>query len=177
MDLWTQQGKERAGFFFFNENFQRSFKDKSFVSSSWYLSWYHRDFSQYILACLLTLQHLHLQYLFLVTSIPKMKLCICFWKNYYECSFFTYYLHILRKSLKCFWLFPNKSAQNKPLENLLFITHYSCEISQTKTISYDTTYCCSVTKLCPTFWYPMDCSLPSFLVLHYLPEFAQTHVH
>ena len=24
---------------------------------------------------------------------------------------------------------------------------------------------------------PMDCSMPSFPVLHYLPEFAQTHVH
>ena len=23
----------------------------------------------------------------------------------------------------------------------------------------------------------MDCSMPSFLVLHYLPEFAYTHVH
>ena len=23
----------------------------------------------------------------------------------------------------------------------------------------------------------MDCSTPGFLVLHYLPEFAQTHVH
>ena len=88
-------GEGEGRIFFFNENFQRSFKDKSFVSLSWYLSWYRRDFSQYILASLLTLQHLHLQYLFLVTSIPKMKLCICFWKNYYECSFFTYYLQIL----------------------------------------------------------------------------------
>ena len=24
---------------------------------------------------------------------------------------------------------------------------------------------------------PMDCSMPGFLVLHYLPEFAQVHVH
>ena len=28
-----------------------------------------------------------LQYLFLVTSIPKMKLCICFWKSYYDVHF------------------------------------------------------------------------------------------
>ena len=26
-------------------------------------------------------------------------------------------------------------------------------------------------------WDPMDCSIPAFPVLHYLPEFAQTHVH
>ena len=36
--------------------------------------------------------------------------------------------------------------------------------------------CCSVTKLCPALWGFMDYSTPGFLVLHYLPEFAQTHV-
>ena len=36
--------------------------------------------------------------------------------------------------------------------------------------------CCSVTKLYPTLCNPMDCSTPGFPVLHYLPEFAQTHV-
>ena len=38
-------------------------------------------------------------------------------------------------------------------------------------------YCCSVAKSCPTLCNPLDCSLPGFPVLHYLPEFAQTHVH
>ena len=35
---------------------------------------------------------------------------------------------------------------------------------------------CSVTQSC---WLcnSMDCSMPGFPVLHYLPEFAQTHVH
>ena len=37
--------------------------------------------------------------------------------------------------------------------------------------------CCSVTKSCPTLWDPMNCSTPGFPVLHYFPEFAQTHVH
>ena len=36
--------------------------------------------------------------------------------------------------------------------------------------------CCSVTKSCPTPCYSMDCSMPGFFVLHYFPEFAQTHV-
>ena len=31
--------------------------------------------------------------------------------------------------------------------------------------------------LCPALCNPMDCSTPGFPVLHYLPEFAQTHVH
>ena len=35
----------------------------------------------------------------------------------------------------------------------------------------------SITQLCPTLCDPMDCNMPGFPVLHYLPEFAQTHVH
>ena len=37
--------------------------------------------------------------------------------------------------------------------------------------------CCSVTKSCLTLCNPMDYSMPRFLVLHYLLEFAQTDVH
>ena len=37
--------------------------------------------------------------------------------------------------------------------------------------------CCSVTKLYPTLWDPMDCSMPGFPVRHHLPEFAQVHAH
>ena len=36
--------------------------------------------------------------------------------------------------------------------------------------------CCSVAKSCPTLCDLMDCSTPGFPVLHYLLEFAQTHV-
>ena len=37
--------------------------------------------------------------------------------------------------------------------------------------------CCSVAQSCSTLCHPMDCSTPGFPVLHYLLEFAQTHVH
>ena len=37
--------------------------------------------------------------------------------------------------------------------------------------------CCSVTKSCVTLHISMDCSIPGFPVPHYLPEFAQVHVH
>ena len=30
---------------------------------------------------------------------------------------------------------------------------------------------------CPSLCNPVDCSMPGFSVLHYLLEFAQTHVH
>ena len=35
----------------------------------------------------------------------------------------------------------------------------------------------SADKSSPTLCNPMNCSTPGFPVLHYLPEFAQTHVH
>ena len=38
-------------------------------------------------------------------------------------------------------------------------------------------YCRSVTKSHLTLCDPIDCSMPGFSVLHYLPELAQTHVH
>ena len=37
--------------------------------------------------------------------------------------------------------------------------------------------CCSVTKSYPALCEPMKYSTPGFPVLHYLSEFAQTHVH
>ena len=37
--------------------------------------------------------------------------------------------------------------------------------------------CCLVAKSFLTLCDPTDCSSPGFPVLHYLPEFAQTHVH
>ena len=38
-------------------------------------------------------------------------------------------------------------------------------------------YCFTVTKLCLTLCIPTDFRMPGFLVLHYLPEFVQIHVH
>ena len=37
-------------------------------------------------------------------------------------------------------------------------------------------FCCSVAKLCPTLCKPMDFGTPGIPVLHYLLEFAYTHV-
>ena len=37
--------------------------------------------------------------------------------------------------------------------------------------------CFSVAKWSPTLCDPMNCRTPGFSVHHYLPEFAQTHVH
>ena len=37
--------------------------------------------------------------------------------------------------------------------------------------------CRSVAQLYLTLWDPMNSSLPGFPILHYAPEFAQTHAH
>ena len=46
-----------------------------------------------------------------------------------------------------------------------------------RTTNYFGFCCCSVTKSYPTVCEPMDCSTPGLPVPHYLPEFAQVHVH
>ena len=42
---------------------------------------------------------------------------------------------------------------------------------------YTVRCCCSVAKWCLIICKPMSCSRPGFPALHYLLEFAQTHVH
>ena len=42
---------------------------------------------------------------------------------------------------------------------------------------WDCCCCCSVTQSCLTLCDPTDYSTPGFPVLHYLPDFAHTHVH
>ena len=44
-------------------------------------------------------------------------------------------------------------------------------------IGYFSICFCSASKSCLTLCDPIDCSMPGFPVLHYLLEFAQTHVH
>ena len=45
-----------------------------------------------------------------------------------------------------------------------------------ESLSWTLSECCSVTKSFPTLCDPVNCSMPGFPVLHYLLEFAQTHV-
>ena len=54
------------------------------------------------------------------------------------------------------------------------------EIGMLFTYSFMGWFCvcvCSVAKLCLILCDSMDCSMPDFPLLHYLPEFAQVHVH
>ena len=51
------------------------------------------------------------------------------------------------------------------------------DILQIKMHTLTESCCFLVAKLYLTLCDPMDCSMPGFPVLHYLPEFAQIHVH
>ena len=46
-----------------------------------------------------------------------------------------------------------------------------------KTLAYQFSSVSSVAQLCPTFYDPMDCSIPDLPVHHQLLEPNQTHVH
>ena len=64
------------------------------------------------------------------------------------------------------------------LENKYVILRKVCQVNHFFNVFCCCCWCCSsVAQLCLTLWGPMDCSMPGFPVLHYLPEFAQTHVH
>ena len=52
---------------------------------------------------------------------------------------------------------------------------FCCRVETNMT--FKASICCLVTQSCPTLSDPMNHSMPGFLVLHHLPEFAQTHVH
>ena len=63
---------------------------------------------------------------------------------------------------------------------LLQLLHFilkGCFIILDKMNSYNMHSYCSVTQSCPILCDPLYYSMPGFLFLHYLPEFAQTPVH
>ena len=73
---------------------------------------------------------------------------------------------------------PAKSPQIPGPQKLYEIINFYCfKLLNFGVICYTTiVVCCSVTKSCPTLWNPMDCSMPFFPILHYVPEFVQIHV-
>ena len=80
------------------------------------------------------------------------------------------YLYFLRHLQLYFWLLPIKNIHSEACHVPVFLleswdnfTAFCC--------------CCSVAKSCPTLCNPTDYSMQGSSVLHYLPEFAQTHIH
>ena len=69
--------------------------------------------------------------------------------------------------LKINWLGPHQALSLLVMLRKTYI-QYSININYC---------CCLVAQLCPTLCDPVDCSMPSFPVVHHLPEFAQTPIH
>ena len=72
--------------------------------------------------------------------------------------------YFINSSVKCYLKPPYLSLPNTFSNHKLVF--YICE-----------SFCFVVTQSWPTLCKPMSCSTPGFPLLHYLPEFAQTHVH
>ena len=69
-------------------------------------------------------------------------------------------------------VYPKNVKFNVQKSNIVFHKH-----SKIKHCISHIERCCSVVKSCLTLCNPMDCSTSDFPVLHYLPEFAQSHDH
>ena len=70
---------------------------------------------------------------------------------------------------------------SRHVKNICLLNHWVVSL-ETKTltkflVNYEKKLFVSVVQSCLTFCSPMDCSMPGFPVLHYLPEFTQIHVH
>ena len=85
----------------------------------------------------------------------------CIWCLF--CIFFNFSLKINMASFYLFSLFRGYMG-GLTWELSLFVVH--CE----------SCCCCSISKLCLALCKPIDCSMRGFPVLHYLLEFAQSHV-
>ena len=76
---------------------------------------------------------------------------------------------------------PHHSAPAQPLSQTSQLSGTAATESQEKLnnacLGLHLGCCYLVTKFCSTRCDPMDCSTPGFPVLHYLLEFALTHVH
>ena len=73
----------------------------------------------------------------------------------------------------------NSSEENKniDLRRYMFIAALFTTAKVWNNLSVHQCCCCSVAKSCLTLCDPMDYSTPGSPVRHYLPEFAQIHVH
>ena len=139
----------------------------------WYLSFYWRDLSHSIV--FLYFFALITEEPFLISPCYSLELCIQM-----DISFLFSFVFSLQGG---FLQRPNNKCQtNKKItifKKWNWIETYIVTFTQKQRLGYSALRICScsVSKWCPTLCNPMDCSLPVFPVLHYLPEFAQTHVH
>ena len=75
------------------------------------------------------------------------------------------------------WVAFTNRSPGKPSSRLSLLLLLLTNITQEIEGLVSVICCCSVTKLCPTLYDPMDCTTPGFPLLLYLLKFAQIYVH
>ena len=132
----------------------------------------------------------------------RLSIPLCYWKCCQRLLFFqkalnSHFIQFLNSiskhsslpSWKPFTFYFQKSQlPGSPLWGFLLLNRtrrdalaqgcavFTLQLKALHTQSHGFCYC-SVTKSCPTLCGPMDCSSTGFLVLHCIPEFAQTRAH
>ena len=103
-------------------------------------------------------------------------LCVCIWEDTIMLDWFHFYCeYALFYSMSGIRLVFFRFFENK-LEVGSIILSHSHFIVVCKYKKNKVAFLYSVAKSCPILWDPMDFSASDFPVLHYLPEFAHTHV-
>ena len=101
------------------------------------------------------------QILYLFTSFPFSSIFVLITHHHVIFVFYFFVVSLICQTLLKFYYIYNWSwGELTSFQHFLFLSR-----------------CCSVAQSCLTLCSLMDCSLPGFLVLHCLPEFAQSHVH
>ena len=88
----------------------------------------------------------------------------------------------IKELLHSDWSRREEIRMNSSLFKIRFINYVTRKLSCFRAFRWEHSRCffppcCSVMDFCLTLWNPMNCSTPGLPVLHYLPAFAQTHVH
>ena len=77
----------------------------------------------------------------------------------------------MKQKTICFYFWGSLETESNFIEVVLINVKELWEILE------ESYWCYLITKSCPALCKPTDYSTPGFPALHYLPEFAQIHVH
>ena len=114
---------------------------------------------------------LHCQVLYFLHYSPSSMDCkiYCLYLHTYNDHCYFFYLP---KYWHSFWFYFPFSLSSDWLD-------FQKGLNQSTWVQFSSKFltccCCSGAKLCLALCDPIDCSMPDFPVLHYLPEFAQIH--
>ena len=114
---------------------------------------------------------LHCQVLYFLHYSPSSMDCKIYFLYLHTYTDHCYFFY-LPKYWHSFWFYFPFSLSSDWLD-------FQKGLNQSTWVQFSSKFltccCCSGAKLCLALCDPIDCSMPDFPVLHYLPEFAQIH--